>query len=113
MPWHDPSFLPYDDWGKSMIDDALRSQATKVDIFIIIQSLLESKSARQYILRQIEIAMETNKDCKIISYCNGERDKYENIIDMYIKSDEHMRRIKNGRRCGSAMQTIAAIIMEE
>lgn len=112
VPWHDPSFLPYDDWGKGMIDEALTSQATKVDIFIIIQSLLESKSARQYVLRQVEIALETNPNCAIISYCNSDHENYEEIIRAYIDNRDHAERILEGRRCNSSVQTIAAIVMD-
>ena len=112
VPWHDPSFLPYDAWGKAMIDDSLKSQVTNVDVFVIIQSLLESKSARNYVLRQIEIAMHTNEDCKIISYCNSERHKYDNTIDAYVESPQNCMRIKEGVRCSSSMQVIAAIAMQ-
>tara|TARA_A100001388_G_C28702691_1_gene467011 strand:- start:234 stop:686 length:453 start_codon:yes stop_codon:yes gene_type:complete len=92
-PWHDPSFIPYDKWGKSMIEETLRSQSSNVDLMIIIESLTTKKSIEKYINLEIINALDTNQNMEIYIYADfsdGEGIKDSLKKKLNISSDKRI-----------------------
>jgi len=111
VPWHDPSFLPYDSWGKEMIDKALESQATEIDVLVIIESLLMSGSSKKYVKREIEVALGTSPSCLVITYCDRGTEDIKQVIEDEIESDAYRKRILDGLFCLTAQEVIASICL--
>ena len=108
-PWHDPSFVPYDEWGKSMIEETLRSQSSNVDLMIIIESLTTKKSMEKYINLEILNALNTSKNMEIYIYAditNGEGIKDVLKKKLNINDD---KRIRNSLIFSDPINLVAAI----
>tara|TARA_Y100001968_G_scaffold189641_1_gene173805 strand:- start:22886 stop:23338 length:453 start_codon:yes stop_codon:yes gene_type:complete len=96
-PWHDPSFVPFDEWGRSMIKETLLSQSSNVDLLIIIESLTTKKSMEKYINLEIINALDSSKNLEIFIYADlsdgkGLREILKEKLD--IKEDKRIDKCK-------------------
>ena len=108
-PWHDPSFIPYDKWGKGMIDETLRSQSSNVDLLIIIESLITKKSMEKYINLEILNALDSSKNMEIYIYAdltNGYDIKEKLKSKLNIEQDQ---RIESGKIFRDPVNLVTAI----
>ena len=108
-PWHDPSFIPYDKWGKGMIDETLRSQSSNVDLLIIIESLITKKSMEKYINLEILNALDSSKSMEIYFYADltsghDIKEKLKNKLNI-----EQDQRIESGKIFRDPVNLVTAI----
>ena len=61
LPWYDPAFDPRTSLGLKMVTRSLEAQITPVHCVIVLSSVFETKSARAWVDREIDIARAHNK----------------------------------------------------